>query len=362
MFLSPKTPLLAIDIGANSIKLAQLMGSRDRFELTAFGIMPLEPDALSEGIVNNEEHVVDALSRLLKSENIETRHAIASVSGEAVIIKKIQVPVLPEEEIEDTINEEAEQYIPFDIDDVRIDYQILESVGSPGPEGGEGEEEKQEVLLVAVQNELIDNRAEVLAAAGLKPVIIDLDVFAAANAVAMARPEEMAGGTALIDLGAFFTHITLLLDGLSVYTRDVPIGGAACSRELENRFHLDYKETEGLKRGIIPADLPSQEVIDIIVGSFDGIVPEIQKSFEFMSSTSNSQVDRVFICGGGALIPGVDALMADRLNVPVEIFNPFERVKISGRRFDREGLMRMGPLASVAMGLAMRRFDYFEAS
>ncbi len=359
MFLSEKTPLLAIDIGSDSIKLAQLQGSPNRYELSAFGVMPLDPEAISEGMVRDEEKVVDALTRLLRAEKVDTRYAVASVAGEAVIIKKIQVPMMPEEELAESIPQEAEQYIPFEIEDVQLDYQILDAPAGRSREfEGLEDEEKQDILLVAVQNELIEQRTAVLTAAGLRPVIIDLDVFAVSNALAMQRNLEELGAVALIDLGAAFTHVNLLLDGISYFTRDIPIGGMACTEALGQRFKLEYKETEQLKRGIIPEDINRDEVVETIVESFDAIIDEIQKSFEFFSSTSSAMVDHVFICGGGALIPGVAGLISDRLAVPVEIFNPLETVKVHPRKFDRESLMDLAPLASVVTGLATRRFDY----
>ncbi|MCA9484255.1 MAG: type IV pilus assembly protein PilM [Nitrospina sp.] len=357
MFLSDKTPLLAVDIGSSSIKLAQLQGSGKRYELTAFGVMPLEPDAITDGIVRDEEQVADALTRLIRAEKVETRYAVASLSGESVIIKKIQMPLMPDDELTESITQEAEQYIPFDIDDVRLDYQKLGMSGGGG-EFEDLEEDKQDILLVAVQNDLIDNRADVLQAAGLKPVIIDLDVFAMSNALAVQRDLETMGGVAVVDLGNAFTHVNLLLDGVSFFTRDIPTGGRVLTNQLGKEFRLEYNETEGLKQGIIPESVDRQAVIDMIVDSFDPIIDELQKSFELFSSTSNSTVEQVFVCGGGALIPGVDNLLSDRLAVPVEIFNPLETIKINPRKFDRDSISQMAPLASVVAGLATRRFDY----
>ena len=152
--------------------------------------------------------------------------------------------------------------------------------------------------------------------------------------------------------------MNLLLDGVSFFTRDIPTGGRVLTNQLGKEFRLEFNETEGLKQGIIPEDIDRQAVIDMIVDSFDPIIDELQKSFEFFSSTSNSTVEQVFVSGGGALIPGVENLLSDRLAVPVEIFNPLETIKINPRKFDRDSISRMAPLASVVAGLATRRFDY----
>lgn len=361
MFLSAKTPLLAIDIGSQSIKVAQLEGDPGKFELKNFGSMPLEPEAVTEGVVRDEEQVTDALMRLLAAEKITNRHTVISVAGEAVMVKKIRVPNLPEDELADAIQEEAEQYIPFDIDDVQIDYQVLE--GAPGFEEHEfedDEEDKLDILLVAVQNEIIDSRLAVLAAAGLKPVIVDLDVFAMANALANSRNVKDMGAVALIDLGHTFTHLNILLDGVSTFTRDIPVGGAMCTQNLVKQFQVEPKEAEQFKYGVFPEEMERDEVVNIILDSFDPIIEELHKAFEFFSSTSNSQVEKTFLVGGGALIPGVDGLIADRLSVPVEIFDPFESIRIPST-FDKKSLAHMAPLAAVAIGLASRRFDYLEA-
>lgn len=358
MFLSAKTPLLAVDIGSNSIKVGRLLGTPGKFELSNFGMMPLDPESVVEGVVQDEDHVVDALTRLVHAEAVDTPYAVASVAGEAVMIKKIKVPMMSKEELEEFIPQEAEQYIPFDIDDVRIDFQILEGVSTMEEHEFEEEEDKQEILLVAVQNEIIDSRSNVLTAAGLKPCIIDLDVFAIVNAISISRNLQDMGSVALMDLGGAFTHLNILMDGVTSYTRDIPIGQDACTTQLMAKYEMEYRESESIKVGAIPEDANKEEIIDLIIESYEPILEELHKSFEFFSTTSNSQVEQAFLCGGGAMIPGVDGLLSDRLGVPVEIFNPLEAVKLGARKFDPQSLSQMAPMATVALGLATRRFDY----
>ena len=358
MFLSAKTPLLAVDIGSNSVKVGRLFGSPGKYELSNFGVMPLEPESVIEGVVQDEDHVVDALTRLVKAENVDTPYAVASVAGEAVMIKKIKVPLMSKEELEEFIPQEAEQYIPFDIDDVRIDFQILEGTPMMEEHEFEEEEEKQEILLVAVQNEIIESRSNVLTAAGLKPCIIDLDVFAMVNAIGISRNLREMGSVAIIDLGGAFTHLNILMEGVTSYTRDIPVGQDACTTQLMSKYELEYRESESIKVGALPEDVDKNEIIDMIIESYDPILEELNKSFEFFSTTSNSQVEHAFLCGGGAMIPGVDGFLADRLGVPVEIYNPLESVKLGARKFDPKSLGQMAPMATVALGLATRRFDY----
>ncbi len=358
MFLSANTPLVAIDIGTSSIKLAQVAGSRNKYELTSFGVMPLPHEAIVDGVIREDELVVDALSKLIKAEKIQTRYGVASVSGEAVIIKKIKVPIMTEAELAESIAKEAEQYIPFDIDDVAIDFQILTQSGLQDFEEEDAEEGKMEVLLVAVQKEIIDSRTAILEEAGLKPVIIDLDSFAAVNALGLSGDLSSSGSLAVIDLGASFIHLNVIQNGQTGFTQDIPGGGAQCTERLMSEFSLEFAQAEALKAGDIPDSVDREEAVATIVESFNSIFEEVERSFEFFSSTSNTQVEKVYLTGGGALTPGVDQLLSQKLKIPVEILNPLDNIKVSSRKFDRELIAQMGPMASVAVGLAIRKFDY----
>ena len=358
MFLSEKTPLLAVDIGTHSVKMAQISGSKNKFELMNFSLMPLKEGCIVDGVIQQPDEVVDTLANMIKAEKIDTKYAVASIAGEAVIIKKIRVPLMTEEELAQNIQKEAEQYIPFDIDDVSIDFQILNTKNNGSEENQN--EGTMEILLVAVQRDIIESRIDILYDAGLRPAIIDLDVFAMVNAFELGvdlngREHE---AIAVIDLGESFTHLNIMQDGLTAYTRDIPFGGSQCTKKLMTQFELPYKEIAKLKLGEIPSEIKSDEVIEVIVKSFDKILAEVQKSFEFFSTTSNSQVDRVLLTGGGALIAGVDGLFSHRLETPVEILNPMKGIKVNKRKFDQNTIEAMGPLSTVAIGLAARRFDY----
>ncbi|OGW14304.1 MAG: hypothetical protein A3K09_07980 [Nitrospinae bacterium RIFCSPLOWO2_12_FULL_47_7] len=361
MFLSAKTPLVAIDIGSHSVKVAQLAKSGEDYELLSFGMMPLESETLVDGIIKKEDVVVDAIGKLLKAEKIQVKYCVASVSGEAVIVKKINVPMKSHAELSQSINQEAEQYIPFDIDDVSVDFQILGRSKKPVEALGDGQNEPDksdmmEILLVAVQKELIDNRVNVLMDCGLKPVIVDLDVFALVNALAISRDLNHTGTTALIDLGASFTHMNIISDGLTAFTRDIPMGGLLCTQKLMSEFGVLYPEAEAFKQGKIPESVTKESVVQVIGDAFVKLAEEIRKSLEFFNTTSTNKVGRIFISGGGALVPGANHLFQDKLGVPVELLNPC--IKVNPKKFDREFVSQICPIAAVAIGLATRKFDY----
>jgi len=383
MFLSKKTQLVAIDIGSSSIKLVQLSELKDgEFELTHFGMMPLAEECIVEGAIKKPDLVAKALADLIKAEKIQSRYAVSAVAGEAVFIKKIKVPVMSEEELSEKITQEAEQYIPFDIDDVALDFQLLGTVKTEEAEefdnsknsefneesqsndsqqedsSEEAEEEMMEVLLVAVQRAVIDERTDILLEVGLKPAIIDLNVFALMNAAQLTNDLSSMGVTALIDLGDSFTHINIIQDGKMGYTRDIPVGGDYCTKMLMSKFKVPFNQTLAIKRGNFSSDIDEEEVVKIISQAYKKVLEEVQKSFEYFGTLSGSKVDRVLLCGGGSMIRGLDGFFADYLDVPVEILNPMQGVKINPKNFDNSLIDEMGGLSTVALGLATRRFDY----
>ncbi|MZG53151.1 MAG: hypothetical protein F3743_01305 [Nitrospinae bacterium] len=376
MFLSKKTPLVAIDMGSHSIKMVQLAEIKGgNFELVNLGMMPLEEGSIVEGSIKKPDQVSEALSRLIKAEKIKSNFVVASVSGEAVFIKKIKVAQMTEEELSEKITEEAEQYIPFDINDVALDFQIL------GPANGNNSQEKVdektdpdekkpenetetsdepmvEALLVAVQRDVIDERTDVLLEAGLKPAIIDLDVFALMNAASLSNDLSAMGSIALIDLGDSFTHVNILQNGSIGYTRDIPVGGGYCSTMIMSKYQVPFKQTHRIKGGYLPDGIEKEEILDLIVRGYRKILEEIQKSFEYFSTISNCKVERVLLSGGGCLIQGMDGFMEDYLKVPAEMLNPMQAVKINPKNFDQGLITDLAGLSTVAMGLATRRFDH----
>jgi type IV pilus assembly protein PilM len=367
MFLSKKTPLVAIDMGSHSIKLVQLAPLKNgSFELISLGMMPLEQGSIVEGAIKDPGQVAGALANLVKAEKIQSNFVVASVSGEAVFVKKIKVPEMSEEELSEKITEEAEQYIPFDINDVALDYQILGRVNGNASDSEEQEKNSSdedassmvEALLVAVQRDVIDERTDVLLEAGLKPAIIDLDVFALMNAARLNKDLTAMGATALIDLGDSFTHVNILQKGSIGYTRDIPIGGGYCSTMLMSKFQVPFSQTHKMKGGYLPDGVDKDEVLALIVQGYKKVFDEIQKSFEYFTTLSNTPVERILLSGGGCLINGIDGFMADFLKVPVEHLDPMQGIKINPKNFDQEMINELTGLSTVAMGLATRRFDY----
>ena len=353
MFLSKKSPLVAIDIGSSSIKLVQLTDFKEeQYELNHFGVMPLDKECIVEGAIKKPGQVVDALKNLIKAEKIQSRYAVSAVAGEAVFIKKIKVPVMSEEKLSEKITQEAEQYIPFDIDEVVLDFQIL------GKINGNKEEKMMEALLVAVQRGIIDERTDILLEAGLKPAIIDLDLFALMNAARLTNDLSSMGTIALIDLGDSFTHINIIQNGVIGYTRDIPVGGGYLTNMLMSKFKVPFEQVLAIKRGNFSPDIREEEVIETIIQAYNNILEEIQKYFDYFSTLSNHKMEKVLLCGGGSMIRGLDDYCADYLKIPVETLHPMQGVKVNPKVFDRSLVDEMSGLSTVALGLARRKFDY----
>jgi type IV pilus assembly protein PilM len=287
MFLSENTPLVAIDIGSHSIKMAQMARTGKKYELLNFSVMPLKEDSIVDGVIREPDEVVETLTKLIKLEKVDTRYAVASIAGEAVIIKKIRVPRMTAAELKENIASEAEQYIPFDIEDVSIDFQLLDD--------SEESEDKDtmEILLVAVQKDLVDSLTDILYDAGLKPAIIDLDVFAMVNACGLGTDLRAEGVVAVIDLGESFIHLNIIQKGFTAYTRDIPLGGNYCTKKLMAKFNLSNKEAAKLKSGKIPAELKDDDVVAVIVQSFEKVIDEVQKAFELFSTTSANEGTKI---------------------------------------------------------------------
>tara|TARA_B100001123_G_scaffold318353_1_gene356808 strand:- start:322 stop:1455 length:1134 start_codon:yes stop_codon:yes gene_type:complete len=376
MFLSKKTPLVAVDLGSHSIKVVQLKEIKGgNFELVNIGIMPLEEGSIVGGSIKKPDQVSKALSGLIKAEKIKTNFVVASVSGGDVFIKKIQIPQMPEKELSERINEEAERYIPFAINEVALDFQVLGPVSDnitrkkldkqidPDEEKPVDEIEYSgepivEVLIVAVNREIINERRNVLRQAGLKPAIIDLDVFALMNAASLTNDLSAMGSIALIDLGDSFTHVNILKNGSIGYTKDIPVGDRYCSTTLLSEYKIPFKQIHKIKKGHLLEGVKKEETLPLIVQGYKNILEEILKSFEYFSTTSNSKVERILLSGGGCLVHGIDDFIENFLKIPVEILNPMQGVKINPKIFDQEMIMALAGLSTVAIGLATRRFAH----
>jgi len=346
MLFSKKIEPIALDIGSTFIKLVKLKGSNRNYQLQKFGMVQLPPEVIVEGAVMDAGRVVDAIKELLEAQKVTTKEAVISVSGSSVIIKRVSIADMTDEELAESIKWEAEQYIPFSIDDVNVDFQKL---GSGAAEG------QADVLLVAVKKDKINDYVNLVKEAGLQPVVMDVDAFALANMYEL-NYEIESGITALLNIGASVMNINILRDGTSIFTRDISVGGNRYTEALQRDFGLTYEDAEKVKRGEEVANLDHEQLTSVMSSVTDDIVTETQRSFEFFRSTTGSdKVSHVLVSGGCARIGNFTTVLSERLEIPTEVANPFKNIKIDTKRFDPAYLAESAPLSAVAVGLAIRR-------
>lgn len=345
MLFSKKIEPIALDIGSTYIKLVQLKGSGKSYSLVKFGMVPLPAEVIVEGAVMDANRVSEAIKELLAAQKIKTREVVLSVSGSSVIIKRISIADMTDEELAESIKWEAEQYIPFSIDDVNVDFQKL------GPGAAEGQ---ADVLLVAVKKDKINDYVNLVKDAGLEPVVVDVDAFALANMCEL-NYEVEAGITALLNIGASVMNINVLRDGISIFTRDITVGGNRYTEALQRDAGVSYEDAEKIKRGQAVDGADMDQLNAIIATVTEDIVGEIQRSFDFFRSTTGSdKVSRVLLSGGCAKISQFTKVLSERLEIPVDIINPFKNIKVDPKHFEAGFISDAAPLAAVAVGLAMR--------
>ena len=274
-----------------------------------------------------------------------------------MVIKKINIPKMSKDELAESIKMEAEQYIPFDIKDVNIDFTILGSIEKDMDAESEDSGEQMEVLLVAAKRDIIEQRESILLNAGLKPVVFDLDVFAVKNNFSLNYDENMDEVISIINIGATVTNIGIIEGGSTGFTRDILLGGSKYTETIQKQLKVDYEDAEKMKLGLNVTEDIKDKIVSIVVGETDILASEIQKSIDFYSTAANRNVKKIFLSGGGSKISGINQLLSNKLGINVETLDPLKKVSVNKKIFDPEYIQYINPLIATATGLAIRRFD-----
>ncbi len=348
MFASKKD-IVGIDVGSSAVKIVCLRESRGAFQLESVGIMPLDPETIVDNTIMDSTAIVDSIQNLLKALKIKSNRVATSVSGHSVIIRKISLPVMTDSELDASIQWEAEQYIPFDISEVNIDFQIL----GPDPK----DPSQMNVMLVAAKKDFVDDHTALFTEAGLNPVVMDIDCFAVENMFDYNYGFVDEEVVALIDLGASATSVSVLRGDTSIFTRDIQTGGNLLSEELQKRLGLSSEDAERAKLGDRNiADVDPDSVDEILSDAIENLAQEVQRSLDFFAATSSDdRISKVYLTGGVSNSVKVREALEERLGIPAERVDPFRNVKIKDKEFDAEYLEAIGPMFSVATGLAMRK-------
>lgn len=352
IFVGKARPLIGVDISSSAVKLVELsdVNGRQR-RLERYAIEPLPRDAVSDGNIAQLDTVAEAVRRAWKRLSTTTRNAALALPAGAVITKKIILPAdLRETDMEIQVESEANQYIPFAIDEVNLDFQVL----GPAP-GSEGE---VEVLIAASRKEKVEDRVAVAEAAGLKPVVMDVESFASQAALDLIRAQLPEGGrnriVALVDAGANMLKTAVYRNEVLLYSREQPFGGNQLTQDIARQYGMNADEAESAKR---TGSLPENFEVDLLRPFMDSLALEVSRALQFFfTSTTYNQVDHVILAGGCAVIPGLDQIVAGRTQVATQVANPFSGMALASR-IRPKSLAADAPALMAACGLALRRFD-----
>ena len=341
LFGSKKTTV-GLDIGSGLIKVAVVDHSKKQPELVRVAITPLLADAIVEGEVMDPGIVSDAVRGALSAAGVKSKSVVTAVGGRDVIIKKIQIERVKEQQARELMRWEAEQHVPFDMESVELDFQILD------PDGG-GDE--MQVLLVAAKRELIENKLRILTDAGLTPSLVDVDAFALHNAFELSHPDAMTGIVGLVNIGHEVTNINVLDEGIPILTRDITVGTRRFREDLQRERGLGVDEADQLLQGYDR----SPHLDAVIESRGEEIAVGVERAAAFLASSARTgQLRAVYTCGGGARIPGLNEALANRLRIRVEQANPLANLKVRDGAFGSLVTDEIAPLMMLPIGLALR--------
>ncbi len=334
---------MGLDVGSGLIKVVVIDHSSGEPVLTKVAFASVVDDAIVEGEVVDTGIVTDTIKGLLSTAGVKTKKVVSAVGGRDVIIKKVTMDRMKETEAREMIRWEAEQHVPFDMDSVELDFQILDP---------EGEGLQMTVLLVAAKRELVETKQSLLADVGLESSIIDVDAFALHNAFELNYPDAMEGVVCLVNIGHEVTNLNILDQGLPVLTRDIPVGTRRFREDMQRERGISAEEADQLLQG-----LERSEILDPFLETRgEELAVGIERAAAFLQSASRSTtgLTRIFTTGGGARIPGLNRVLADRLRLPVQLANPLERLQVAEGVFDTMNIDEVAPLLMLPVGLALR--------
>jgi len=343
--------LLGLDIGSQSIKMVDIEKTRSGYQLKALGLGLIPAECIVDKDIMDNETVVDTVKNLRENLKVRARGSATAISGHSVIVKKAELPLMSEGELRQTLPIEAEQYIPFDMNDVYLDTFIL----------GESIErsDMMDVLFVAAKRELVDEYASAVRNAGLKPMLIDIDVFSLETMYEVNYPDAPESIVALVDAGASMINVNVIKDGMSIFARDISMGGRQLTERIQREFNVSFERAENIKTGANIEGIDLEKINYIFKMAAETYVQEIRRTLDFFLSTMvNENIEKIYMSGGSSRIPGLVKLLEKQMEIPVEMVNPFNNITWDDRIFDPEYMAYIAPQMAVAVGLALRRADY----
>src|SRR5436190_14536385 len=342
--------MVGVDIGSSSVKAVELQGKNGDFQLISLGYEGLQPDSIVDGQIMELNSVSNAIGSIFNEHKIKTTKVAAGVNGHSVIVKNIVLPQMTGEELQESFAWHAEEHIPFDISDVNLDYHVTGSTP-----------DAIHVLLAACKRDKISNLKQAIQLAGKQPVVIDVDAFALQNCYELNYDPQPGHVVALLNIGASTTNINILNGSRSVFTRDASFGGNQYTSLLQKELGMTFEQAEQVKRGKpLPEGIENRDISSILETVSDILALEIQKTMDFYRATvedSDSAVEKILVSGGGSKLRGLIDFLSKQFEVPVEIFDPFKKIKVDARGFDPEYMREIVPEMAIAVGLALRGVD-----
>lgn len=347
---------IGIDIGTSAVKIVQLKKTPSGPELINYGMLPLPPDSMVEGSVGDPQSVSAVIKELLKTRKIKPERSFASISGQNVIMRFTKLPIMSPEELEQTVRIEAEQYVPYAIDEVSITHAVLNTVDEDDESGG-----KYSILLVVAQKDLVGSYTDVLKGAGISPELIDVDTIAAINALEnsyMQSASSQEGGevVAIIDAGARTTNISVMKAGILMFTRNIPIAGNNITDMIKDVMKQEFDQAEQIKieeAEVSIGDVGANEIADVVKTTVDDLASEIRRSFDYFKAQSREPlIHRIILSGGSSNLRSFNTYLSNELGVDVYMGNPLEGIAVTAPEPDElyDNLQQF----TVAIGLALR--------
>lgn len=337
--------VVGLSIGTSSIKIVELKKSGRTWKLLHFGIAQLPEDVIVNREIINPIAVTESINTLVSQIKLKNKTVCASLSGTSVIIKRMNLDIPNMKDLQEQVFWEAEQYLPFDVSEVVMDYQVL----------SKSKDSKVDLILVAVKKAVLDSYMGCIESAGLKPKIVDVDFFALQNLYEANYPPNPSEAVAVVDLGASALKIVVVHNGIPVFTKDSAVGGKNLTAEIQKNLNLSYVDAETLKLGGGPGGTVPQEVSELMQTMADNFATEIKRALDFYNaSSSGAPVSYILLSGGSAKIPNLSRIVEESLGLPTQIINPFNAISYDPAVFTQDYLGSIAAIASISIGLALR--------
>lgn len=348
MLFGKKRGVFGLDIGSSSVKAVELNGKVNKLNLVNLGFENLPNDTVVDGQIMELNAVSEVIQNVCNSNQIKRNEVITSVSGHSVIIKNIVLPKMSREELEESIDWHAEEHIPYDLSEVSLDYHV-----------GAEDEEAMEIVIAACKQERLDNLKQAVRLAGKNPVVIDVDTFALQNCYEINYQPDESQVVTLLNIGASTMNVNIVRGTQSLFTRDITVGGSQFTDILQRSLGYSFEEAEAVKRGAtdVVENVEETAIQPLMENVTETVAMEIQKTFDFYRATTEEDeinVEKILLSGGGSKLSGLRKDLQEKLELDVEVLDPFRQINVDKRKFDPDYLNEIMPEMAVAVGLAIR--------